>query len=241
MTGKAKSFMMRTVVLPALLFFVNGVAAKSEKLPPLPYQPVPGFLSLPPGLYFGETSGVALNSRGHIFVFHRGSPSLVEFDSEGHFIRAIGEGLFTKSHGLRIDAEDNIWTTDVGAHTVLKFSPQGQLLIVLGRKNMAGEWHDADNYPLFDRPSDIAFGKDGEIYVSDGYGNSRIMKLHRENSTCPTRLLSMPPAVFTCATGQTGGCRFLIQRETLLKNGPTSALPTAFASLKKTFSLWPME
>ena len=205
---------MRTVVLPALLFFVNGVAAKSEKLPPLPYQPVPGFLSLPPGLYFGETSGVALNSRGHIFVFHRGSPSLVEFDSEGHFIRAIGEGLFTKSHGLRIDAEDNIWTTDVGAHTVLKFSPQGQLLIVLGRKNMAGEWHDADNYPLFDRPSDIAFGKDGEIYVSDGYGNSRIMKFDREGNfiktwgskgTAPGEF-NLPHSIVVDATGRVYVC-----------------------------------
>ena len=178
--------MMITVVLPVLMVFASGVAAQSEKLPPLPYQPVPGFLTLPRGFNFGETSGIALNSLGHIFVFHRGSPSLVEFDAEGHFIRAIGEGLFTKSHGLRIDANDNIWTTDVGSHTVLKFSPEGQFLMVLGKKGMAGEWWDVFNYPLFDRPSDVAFGKDGEIYVSDGYGNSRIMKFDREGNFIKT-------------------------------------------------------
>ncbi len=178
--------MISTVILPALLVFASGAAAQSEKLPPLPYQPVPGFLTLPPGLNFGETSGIALNSRGHIFVFHRGSPALVEFDSEGHFIRAIGEGLFTKAHGLRIDAEDNIWTTDVGSHTVLKFSPHGDLLMVLGKKGMAGEWWDVFNFPLFNKPTDIAFSPAGQIYISDGYGNARVMKFDREGNFIKT-------------------------------------------------------
>ena len=181
MTGRVRRLIFKTVVLPALLVFASGAAAQSEKLPPLPYQPVPDFLTLPPGLNFGETSGIALNSRGHIFVFHRGSPALVEFDADGHFIRAIGEGLFTTSHGLRIDAEDNIWTTD-GSHTVLKFSPEGDLLMVFGKWGMGGEWRDAYNLPLFNKPTDIAFGPAGEIYVSDGYINTRVVKFDKDGN-----------------------------------------------------------
>ena len=186
MTKRTRRLIFISVLLPVLLITGSSALAQLEDFPPLHYQPVPGFLTLPPDLNFGEVSGVALNSLGHIFVFHRGSPSLLEFDSDGHFIRSIGEGLFTKSHGLRIDAVDNIWTTDVGAHTVLKFSPEGQLLMVLGKKGMAGEWWDLFNYPLFERPSDVAFGKDGEIYISDGYGNSRVMKFDREGNFIKT-------------------------------------------------------
>ena len=178
--------MKLTLILPALLLFSGHAIGKQEEVPQLPYEHVPGFIKPPANLYFGETSGIALNSRGHIFVFHRGSPALVEFDADGHFIRAVGEGLFTTSHGLRIDADDNIWTTDVGAHTVFKFSPEGRLLMVLGKKGMAGEWRDADNFPLFNKPSDIAFGREGEIYVSDGYGNSRVMKFDRDGNFIKT-------------------------------------------------------
>jgi DNA-binding beta-propeller fold protein YncE len=142
--------------------------------PDLPYNLVPNFLNLPPGWNLQEVPGIAVNSRGHVFVLHRGPHALIEFDSEGNFIRTIGEGLFTRGHGLRIDGEDNIWTTDVGSHVVLKFSPEGRVLLVLGREDNAGE---TDR--LFDRPADVGFGPAGEIFVADGYGNSRVVKFDK--------------------------------------------------------------
>jgi DNA-binding beta-propeller fold protein YncE len=85
------------------------------------------------------------------------------------------ETLFTHPHGLRIDGDDKLSTTDDGSHLVLKLSPTGHVLLVLGRKDVAAEsdW-------LFNQPTDVAFGKNGEVYVSDGYGNPRVVKFARE-------------------------------------------------------------
>ena len=86
---------------------------------------MPDDFKLPPGMNFGGTSGVAFNSKGNIFVLHRGPMPLMEFDPDGNFIRGFGDGLFDRPHGLRIDAHDNIWATDVAAHVVYKFNPAG--------------------------------------------------------------------------------------------------------------------
>ncbi len=102
--------LLRPVLLP-LLFFGVGLAAQDttstrfEPVPELGYRVVPDFFKLPIGMNFGEASAVALNSKGHIFVFHRSNPMLIEFDKRGKFLRSIGEGLFAHPHGLRIDAE----------------------------------------------------------------------------------------------------------------------------------------
>ena len=74
----------------------------------------------------GASSSVAFDSKGHLYVLSRGAKPLTEFDENGKFIRAFGEGLFTRSHGIRIDKDGNIWATDVGAHTVMKLSPMGR-------------------------------------------------------------------------------------------------------------------
>src|SRR3982074_1936002 len=99
--------------------------------PPLPYVAVAESFKLPPGTNFRGTSGVAFNSNGNIFVIHRGLMPLMEFDPCGNFIRAFGDGLFERSHGLRIDAQDNIWATDVAANLVYKFNPPGRPDMVL--------------------------------------------------------------------------------------------------------------
>jgi len=91
------------------------VAPGSAKHTQLNYQLAPNFLKLPSNLYLSEVSGVALNSRGHIFVFQRGAHPLGEFDTKGNFVRTMGESLFTRPHGLRIDASDDLWVTDNGA------------------------------------------------------------------------------------------------------------------------------
>jgi DNA-binding beta-propeller fold protein YncE len=163
-----------------LLLFLSATASVAETVTPdarvaaLPYRVVPDFFQWPKEWHFGEVSGVAIDSRGHIFVFQRTTPMLSEFDGSGKFLREIGAGLFTHPHGLRIDAEDSIWTTDDGSHLVLKLDHDGRPLLVLGRKGVAAEadW-------LFNEPADVAFDKEGNIYVSDGYGNSRVMKFDR--------------------------------------------------------------
>src|SRR4030081_1531358 len=91
--------------------------------PPLPSLAVAESFKLPSGANFHGTSGIAFNSKGNILVIHRGPMPLMEFDPDGKFIRGFGDGLFERSHGLRIDAQDNIWATDVVANLVYKFNP----------------------------------------------------------------------------------------------------------------------
>src|SRR5271170_5154035 len=83
--------------------------AAFQAVPELPYRVVPNFFKFPKGMVPGEASAVALNSKGHIFLFQRTKPMLAEYDAKGNFVQSIGEGLFSHPHGLRIDAEDNLW------------------------------------------------------------------------------------------------------------------------------------
>ena len=145
----------------------------------LNYRPVADFLKLPDGANFGQVAGVALNSEGHIFVFHRGLNPLMEFDQEGNFIRSLADGLIKKAHGLRIDKGDNIWITDVETHLVIKFSPEGKVKMVLGHQGTAGEWSEKHKLVLFNKPTDVAFNVRGDIFVADGYGNSRVVRLNK--------------------------------------------------------------
>ncbi len=161
----------------AILLAIHSVWTASAKgqdradFPPLSYQVVPGFFKLPDHFNFGEASGVVLDQRGHIFIFNRGPQPLVEFTASGKFVRTIGDGLFEGSHGLRSDPQGNLWTTDVTTHVVLRLNREGHVTMVLGRKGRAGETES-----LFNQPTDIGFGPNGEIFVTDGYGNSRVVK-----------------------------------------------------------------
>lgn len=140
------------------------------------------FFKIPEGKNFGETMGVAVNSQQHVFVFHRGPGSLMEFDKNGNFIKIIGDGLFKKPHGLRVDRHNNIWITDVELHVVMRFNPAGQLTLILGKAGIAGEWEKTYNIALFDRPADVAFDSADNIYVADGYGNSRVVKFDKDGN-----------------------------------------------------------
>ena len=151
--------------------------APFRAVPELPYRVVTNFFKFPKAMVPGEASAVAVNSKGHIFLFQRTKPMLAEYDEKGNFVQSIGDGIFTHPHGLRIDANDNLWTTDDGSHLVLKLDPSGNVLLVLGRINTAGEanW-------LFNRPADVAFANNRDIYVADGYGNSRVVKFDRDGN-----------------------------------------------------------
>jgi len=127
-------------------WFMAPVATQTPVVPELPFESVPDPLALPPDIHFGEIAGVAVNSKGHIFVFSRGNVTgpaymatasqLLEFDSKGKFVREIGKNNFAwaYAHAVRIDKQDNIWIVDKGSNMILKFNPQGRVVWVFGRK-----------------------------------------------------------------------------------------------------------
>jgi DNA-binding beta-propeller fold protein YncE len=145
-----------------------------EQVSKLNYEAVLDFFQLPPSEHFVEVASVAVNSKGHIYVFHRGKHPLMEFDANGKFLRSIADDLFVSAHTVRVDADDNIWTTDVGAHVVLKLSADGRVLLSLGRMRIPG-----DDVSHFNQPTDVAFDREGNIYVADGEGNSRVLKFNK--------------------------------------------------------------
>src|SRR6267378_4594750 len=176
----------------ALLLIAVPVSAQNKAsvtgVPEIPFTSVPNFLKLPPGEYLGESVAVATNSKGYIYVYHRSAPTtkLWEFDANGNFRREIGKGYygFEFAHSVRIDKDDNIWTVDEGTNMVTKFSPQGKVLMVIGRRPPAidgpvvspsGPNPPAQKYILC-RPSDVGFDPQGNIFVADGYCNNRVVK-----------------------------------------------------------------
>jgi len=100
---------------------------------------------------------------------------------DGTFVRSFGAGLYTRAHGLRLDGDGNIWTTDVNGHTVTKISPHGDVLLVLGVKGQAGSWNEAANSRLLDEPNDVAFDARGNIFVVQGHGKGdpRVLKFDK--------------------------------------------------------------
>jgi sugar lactone lactonase YvrE len=164
--------------------------ATAQNVPEIPYDSVPNFLKLPVGEYLGESVGVATNSKGHTFVYHRSATTrLFEFDQNGAFLKEIGKGYygFEFAHSVRVDAQDNIWTVDEGTNVVTKFSPEGKVLMVLGRRPAAvlGEvaTSTGPNPPsqkyTFCRPTDVGWDPQENIFVSDGYCNNRVVKYDR--------------------------------------------------------------
>ena len=156
--------------------------------PSLPYVAVPESFKLPPGANFGGTAGVAFNSKGNIFVIHRGPMPLMEFDADGHFIRGFGDGMFDRPHGLRIDINDNIWATDVAANLVYKFNPSGRIEMVLGVKGHTGEWHPFGHLRLFHEPNEAVVGPSGDIFVLQGHGKGepRVLKFDSDGTFIKT-------------------------------------------------------
>jgi len=162
--------------------------AKAQNVPEIPYESVPNFLKLPKGLYLGEVVDVATNSKGHVFIYTRSyNTRLLEFDQTGKFVKEIGEGLygFAFAHAVRIDPQDNIWAVDEGTNMIIKFSPEGKVLMVLGHRPESGEVPVTPGFGVeppaaepytFNRQTDVAWDPQGDIFVSDGYGNSRVVK-----------------------------------------------------------------
>jgi DNA-binding beta-propeller fold protein YncE len=139
------------------------------------YKPVPNWLQLPKDFKFGLATAVATDKDDNLFIFHRGAKPIAVFDKNGKFLRSWGDDNHVDAHGLRIDHDGNVWTTDLSTHLVIKYDPMGKVLMTLGTKNKSGKRKDR-----FDQPADVAVSPDGDIYVADGYGNSRVVKFTKE-------------------------------------------------------------
>jgi len=130
--------------------------------------------TIPDGWKFGRVSAVTVDKAGDVYVFHRGKKAdpVVVFEPKGKYLRSWGRGEFGNPHGMRVDHNGDIWVTDNGDHQVMKFTRDGKRLLTLGVKGKA-----ATDDKTFNRPTDIAFSPDHKhVYVSDGYGNSRVVK-----------------------------------------------------------------
>ena len=135
----------------ALFVLLAPPVLAQQSAPEIAFDSVPDFLKLPPGMNFGEVPGVAVNSRGHVFVLSRGNTTgpayaaaatqLLDFGPAGEFIREIGKNLYAWSfaHAVRIDKDDNIWVIDKGSDMIIRFNPQGRVTMVFGRKQEASD------------------------------------------------------------------------------------------------------
>jgi sugar lactone lactonase YvrE len=189
---------MRGAILAGLLSV--AVMQTGGHAPEIAYDGDPDFLKLPDNVYFGEVAGVAVNSQGHVFAFSRGgtvgpafgaaASQLFEFDKNGRFVREIGRNMYAMSyaHSVRVDRQDNIWVVDKGSDMIVKLTPQGRVAMVFGRKKEASDgavpWtqvtpprpHDNGQ---FRQPTDVTWDPQGNIFISDGYVNSRVAKFDK--------------------------------------------------------------
>ncbi len=198
---------MKLYSIFALACFAAGLSSAapatepSTSVPEIPFDSVRDFLKLPPDLYLGEASGVAVNSKKHIFVFSRGNTTgpaygataaqILEFGPDGKYIREIGHNLYAWSfaHAVRVDRDDNLWAIDKGSDMIVKFNPEGRVTMVFGRKKEASDegaepWKRVTpRRPAVDgqfrQPTDVTWDTQGNIFISDGYINSRIAKFDK--------------------------------------------------------------
>jgi len=131
---------------------------------------------MPNAASLGTISSVAADRNGVIYVLQRGDKldPVIALDHDGRILRSWGKGMFTVPHSIRVDAEGNLWTIDAGSSVILKFSPEGKKL----QQIEVGEVAPAERcaFPTLCGTTDIAFGPDGRLFISDGYGNARILE-----------------------------------------------------------------
>jgi DNA-binding beta-propeller fold protein YncE len=144
----------------------------------LDYVAVANPLIIPAGMVTGAPTSVAFDKAGHLWVLYRGAQAFAEFGGDGKFIRAFGEGLFTRTHRLKFDSTGNMWATDDRGHVVYKVSPRGQILLTLGTRGQPGQ---------INQPTDVAVGTNGDVFVAQGHtpgpnGDPRVVKFDRNGT-----------------------------------------------------------
>ncbi len=200
-----KIFMKFALALCAATALATAVNAQTA--PTINFDSAPNALTLPDDVYLGEVGGVATNSRGDIFVYTRtghpttsmasarpfvhGGSRLFQFDRSGKFTREIGQGVygFLFAAQVRVDPQDNLWVVDEYSSMVMKFDPQGRVALLLGRKpesilnpgRTAGPGGEGGApQDVFNRPTDVAWDAQGNIFVADGRGNARVAKFSKD-------------------------------------------------------------
>jgi len=177
-------------------------AFAQQSVPEIPFDANINYLKLPADINLGEASGVAVNSKGDIAVYSRSNSAngpaygatasqVLLFDKTGKFLREVGKGLYAWSyaHTVRFDKDDNLWAVDKGSDMIVRFNPEGHVTMVFGRKKEASD--EAEHWtrvtpprpPVngqFRQPTDVAWDTEGNIYISDGYVNSRVAKFTRD-------------------------------------------------------------
>ena len=146
------------------------------------YEKVDGWAKLPAGMEWGQVISVDMAPDGHIWAFHRAEPPILQFDAAGNVIKSFGEGLFVRPHGFHIDRDGFIWATDQQGrdskgHQVFKLNQDGEVLMTLGTKGVGGEGPDT-----FNGPTDVVIGRNGDIFVTDGHFNNRVVKFSEDGA-----------------------------------------------------------
>ena len=146
------------------------------------YRLVPNWGELPAGMQYGEVPGMTIDPAGRIFAFTRAEPPVIEFDAAGKVLKTWGANMFVWPHGIRVDRDGFLWITDGRARNgigqqVFKFTRDGQLVMTLGKKGVSGDGPDT-----FNSPTDVAIAPNGDIFVSDGHVNSRIVKFAKDGT-----------------------------------------------------------
>ena len=155
-------------VVGMMLMTAIASSAQNSSLPN-PYREVTGWAKLPAGVSWGGVISVDPARNGDIWVFHRSDPTILRFDPSGKVVKSFGAGMFVQAHGMTVDREGNVWATDAQAkdgkgQQVFKFSPEGKVLLTLGKAGVAGEGND-----VFSGPADVVVAGNGDIFVADGH------------------------------------------------------------------------
>jgi sugar lactone lactonase YvrE len=142
--------------------------AQSGK-PPNPYHEVANWAKLPAGATWAGVISVDPADNGDVWVLHRSDPPILRFDQSGKAVTGFGGGMIVQSHGMTLDRDGSVWVTDAQikdgkGNQVFKFSPNGTLLMTLGKAGIAGGGND-----VFSGPCDVLIGQNGDIFVADGH------------------------------------------------------------------------
>ncbi|TME59330.1 MAG: hypothetical protein E6I54_12365 [Chloroflexi bacterium] len=150
----------------------------------LRYVPIASWERLPAGYTHPDVAAVAVNSKGRVYLFCRAEHPVLIYERDGRFVGSWGEGMFSmRTHGITIAPDDSVWCTDDAGHSVRKFTPDGKLLLTLGDNagKPSDSGYDGSNLttitrgaPPFNRPTNLTVAPNGDLYISDGYGNARV-------------------------------------------------------------------
>jgi peptidylamidoglycolate lyase len=174
MSGYLKS--ATTLVVVGTTAWIISARALIAQAPT--YKQVENWTAAPPGGKWGQIPNVTIDASGNLFVFHRAEPPVLKFDpASGKLLKAWGEGMFDRAHGFRVAPDGAFWATDQRGHTIVKFDANGKTLMTIGKRGVSGETGE-----LFNGPSDVAVAPNGDFFIADGHGNSRVVKFSKDGT-----------------------------------------------------------